>query len=180
MERHSKCTYEDYVDFPEDGKRHEVVDGEHVVNPAPTTEHQMVSGKLFAILYDAVQRPEIGIVFAAPTDVELSPTDIVQPDLVVVLRTNRRLITPTKIKGAPDLVVEILSPSTERMDRGSKRRLYDRSGVSEYWIVDPREHTIEQFTRTAVRKDFELEVCASKTFTSSTLGGCEFDVRTVW
>lgn len=139
----TKLTYDDYVQFPQDGKRHELIDGEHSVTPAPDTYHQTLSRRIQVQLYRQIEEPGLGEVYNAPTDVQFSLIDIVQPDLVVVLAAKRRIITPTKIKGVPDLVVEILSHSTKDMDRGLKRELYQKSGVPEYWLVDPDEHVIE-------------------------------------
>jgi Uma2 family endonuclease len=86
----------------------------------------------------------LGVVFDAPTDVQLSDHDIVQPDLIVVLHAKKNIVAPTKIKGIPDLIVEIISPTSADNDRRLKKHLYQRSGVPEYWIVDPFEHMVEQ------------------------------------
>jgi Uma2 family endonuclease len=146
-ESHSrtKLTYADYRLFPADGRRHEIIDGDHYVNPAPGTYHQLVSGRLYVQLSNAIASPGLGEVYPTPIDVQLSEHDVVQPDLVVVLEARRTIVTPTKIKGAPDLVVEILSPSTAETDRTQKLHLYERAGVPEYWIVDPEEHVVEQY-----------------------------------
>jgi Uma2 family endonuclease len=140
-----KLTYQDYCRIPEDGKRHEILDGEHHVSPAPSTDHQSVLGHLHARLYAAVQDPGLGRVFIAPTDLQLSEVDIVQPDLMVILQKHLHIITPTKVKGIPDLVIEILSPSTTSHDRQAKKERYRIAGVPEYWIVDPDEHVVEQY-----------------------------------
>jgi Uma2 family endonuclease len=139
-----KLTYREYRCFPQDGRRHELIDGEHKVNPAPETYHQTLSRRIQFQLYVQIEQTGLGVVFDAPTDLQLSETDVVQPDLIVVSEACKTIITPTKIKGVPDLVVEILSPSSERLDRDLKRELYRRSGIREYWIVDPAEHTVEQ------------------------------------
>lgn len=141
----TKLTYADYRLFPDDGRRHEIIDGEHLVNPAPSPYHQLVSTRLLVELVDQVVRPKLGQVYPAPIDVQLSEHDVVQPDLVVVLEAHGTIVTPTKIKGAPDLVVEILSPSTAQVDRTQKLHLYEQAGVPEYWIVDPEEHVVEQY-----------------------------------
>ena len=141
-----KLTYREYKSFPQDGKRHEIIDGEHKVNPAPETYHQTLSRRIQFQLYTQIEQQGLGVVFNAPTDLQLSETDIVQPDLIIVLSQKKRIITPTKIKGTPHLVVEILSPSTEETDRGLKKELYRRSRVPEYWVVDPTEQAVEQYT----------------------------------
>jgi len=138
-----KLTYQDYVCFPDDRMRHEIIDGDHYMNPAPSPYHQQVSRRLQFQLYTSIEQAELGVVINAPIDVELTEFNIVQPDLVIVLKQNR-IITPTKVKGTPEHVVEILSPSTASNDRTLKRSLYERTGVKEYWIVDPIEHSVEQ------------------------------------
>lgn len=138
-----KLTYQDYVCFPDDGKRHEIIGGDHYMNPAPSTYHQYVSRRLQFQLYAQIELKDLGSVIDAPVDVQLSESDVVQPDIVVVLK-ERNIITPTKVKGPPNHLIEILSPSTESNDRTLKRNLYERSGVKEYWIVDPFDHIITQ------------------------------------
>ena len=113
------------------------------MSPAPSTKHQTVSRHLQFQLYAQIEITKRGKVFNAPTDVELTPNDIVQPDLVVVLKDRTRMITPTKINGVPDLVVEILSPSTAATDTTLKKQLYERTGVAEYWIADPDNQRLE-------------------------------------
>ncbi len=139
-----KLTYAHYVCYPDDGRRHEIIDGDHFVNPAPSTYHQTVSKRLQFHLYSQIELRGLGILFDAPVDVQLSEHDIVQPDLVVVLNEKQTIITPSKVKGIPDLIVEIISPSSLDNDRKLKRNLYQNSGVTEYWIVDPFEHTLDQ------------------------------------
>ncbi len=137
-------TVSDYLRFPDDGRRHELIDGEHHVTPSPATRHQVISGRLFVQLHDQLATPGHGEVFHAPTDVVLSDTDVVQPDLFVVLAANRRIITPENVQGAPDLVIEIASPSTAEYDAGPKRRLYEKYRVEEYWIVRTGDDTVER------------------------------------
>lgn len=131
-----KLTYQHYVLFADDGNRHEVIDGEHHLNPAPITYHQFVSRRLQFQLYTRVELKKLGCVINAPIDVHLGEFDVVQPDLVLVLETNR-IITPSKVKGVPDLLVEIISPSSQENDRVLKRSRYEMFGVPKYWIVDP-------------------------------------------
>jgi len=140
----SRLTYREYAQFPSDGRRHEVIDGEHHVNPAPETYHQTLSRRIPFALYVPIEAAGFGVVFDAPTDLQLSAHDIVQLDLIVVLDAKASIVTATKILGTPDLIVEILSPSTASVDRGLERELYCRSGVPEYWIVDPTARVVEQ------------------------------------
>lgn len=141
-----KLGYQEYCGFPPDGRRHEIVDGDHYVNPAPNTYHQTLSMRIAFQLYSQIEVNGLGRVFHAPTDLQLSDHDVVQPDLLVVLSDKEIIITPTKIKGVPDLIVEILSDSTKPMDLGLKKELYLRAEVPEYWIVDPEDHVVEQYT----------------------------------
>lgn len=171
-----KLTYQDYVCFPEDGKRHEIIGGDHYVNPAPSTYHQFVSRRLQFQLYSSIELAELGSVIDAPVDVQLTEHDIVQPDLVVVLKENR-IITPSKVKGTPDHLIEILSPSTQANDRQLKRNLYERCGVTEYWIVDPFEHSVTQLVLSGSKY---AEQSVSDRIAVSYLPGIEVDLKRVW
>jgi Uma2 family endonuclease len=173
-----KLTYEELEHFPDDGKRHEIIDGFHVAEPSPTTYHQKVSGRLFLQLHAQVEHPGLGEVFCAPLDVHLSDHDVVEPDLVVVLKEARTIVTPTKIKGTPHLVVEILSPSTEERDRGLKKALYKCTGVAEYWIVDLDEHVVEQYV--LADGEYELAGKHANTLTSRRIPNVRIDLRKVW
>ncbi len=143
-----KFTFEDYLLFPDDGKRHELIDGEHYVTPAPNTKHQRSSGRLATALHVFVTQHRLGEVFAAPYDVVLSDVDVVQPDLLFVSAKRASIIGEARIQGAPDLVVEILSESTRKTDELIKRKRYEHFGVQEYWIVDPELETIKVYRMT--------------------------------
>lgn len=134
----TKLTYNEYVLFPDDGNRHEIIDGRHFMNAAPVPRHQAISRHIHNQLYQQIEVNKLGEVIYAPIDLQLSDVDVVQPDLVVVLAGNR-IITQTRIRGVPDLVIEILSPSNRRHDTELKKQLYEQFAVPEYWIVDPDE-----------------------------------------
>ncbi len=140
-----KLTYEDYACFPDDGKRHELIDGEHYVTPAPLTKHQRVSVNLVSAIHHHCHQTKQGQVFSAPTDVIFTETDVVQPDVVFLAKDRDHLITRENIQGAPDLIVEILSNSTRRRDERLKRNLYEQHGVKEYWIVDPELDSVKLY-----------------------------------
>ena len=142
-----KLTYEEYRHFPDDGNTHELIDGEHYMAPAPGTNHQSVSRHIQFQLYRRLEETGIAEVYNAPTDVELSAVDVVQPDIAVVAHAREHIISPSRIIGAPDLVVEIVSPSTRRKDMELKRRLYEQRGVPVYWLVDPDAQTVTVFAR---------------------------------
>ena len=144
-----RLTYDDFLLFPEgDGLRHEIIDGEHYVTAAPNLRHQELVGRLHLTIGAFVEdRPERGRVFLSPFDVVFSFHDIVEPDLVFVAPDQFEILTDKNIQGTPALVVEILSPSTRKRDRELKRALYDRSGVREYWLVDPEQDVATIYRR---------------------------------
>ena len=130
-----KFTYEDYKHTPED-KRYELLDGDLIMVPAPRTGHQRTSREIEFALHTFVTENDLGEVFDAPYDVVLSETDVVQPDILFVSKERSYIVTEDNIRGAPDLVIEVLSPSTAQRDRTLKRTLYALHGVPEYWQAD--------------------------------------------
>ena len=136
-------TYEDYVLLPNDGKRYEVLEGELTVTPASSTKHQTASGNLFVLLSQHIKERDLGKLFHAPIDLILESTSVLQPDLLFVSKARQSIITERAIEGTPDLVVEILSPTTSRIDRVTKAQIYARHSVPVYWIVDPEREAIE-------------------------------------
>ena len=141
-----KLTYADYCNTSDD-ERYELLDGELVMTPAPRELHQRVLTHLFYLLFQAVKDTNSGRVYVAPFDVVLSDTDVVQPDLLFISNERAHIITEENVQGAPDLVVEILSPSTADRDLTIKRALYARHGVREYWIVDTDTKTVTVLVR---------------------------------
>ncbi len=136
-------TYKDYAALPIDGHHYEIVNGVLVMTPPPTPEHQSISMRISYHLFAHVELTGQGRVFAAPIAVELLPENVFEPDIVVVLNAHLHIIAAKKINGAPDLVVEIASPSTATYDRLIKYDRYAQAGVTEYWIVKPTTRTIE-------------------------------------
>jgi len=140
-----KLTYEDYRTAPGD-ERCELLDGDLVMVAAPNLKHQTVQGNLHYHLRVFIETHQLGKLFLAPCDVVLSNTDVVQPDLLFVSRERGHLLSGGEnVQGAPDLVIEILSPATADRDRGYKRKLYARHGVAEYWLVDPIAETVSVY-----------------------------------
>ena len=137
----TKLTYEEYLKTSDD-ERYELLDGELIIMPAPSIAHQHVAMKLRTRLDTFVEEGNLGVVYSAPTDVVLSETDVVQPDLLFISFERAHIITPANIQGAPDLIVEIRSDSTAERDGTLKRNLYAERGVEEYWLVDPEAMTI--------------------------------------
>jgi Uma2 family endonuclease len=144
-------TYEDYAALPDDGRRYELHDGELSVTPSPGTWHQRVKANLFDILRHHVLARGAGELFDAPLDCILGETTIVQPDIIFVAREHAGLVSPRGIEGPPTLAVEVISPSTERIDRRRKLELYARHLIEHYWIVDPVGRTIEAHALTGER-----------------------------
>ena len=142
---HPRVSYADLEGWPEDGRRYELYDGEVYVVPSPIPLHQMVSARLYLAL-DDYTRTHGGIVLYAPLDIVLTDYDVVQPDLLLFARARQHLVNPRKVtRHAPDLAIEILSPSTAGNDRGRKLQLLARHGVREYWLVDPDAVAIEVY-----------------------------------
>ncbi|HET9766210.1 MAG TPA: Uma2 family endonuclease [Thermoanaerobaculia bacterium] len=142
-----KLTYDDLVLFPDDGKRHEIINGEHYVSPSPNVRHQRVLRRLSLLLHHFVEANRLGEVFFAPLDVVFSIHDVVQPDFIFVSNARASILTAANLQGSPDLVVEVLSPSNRRYDEDRKRGLYERAEVGEYWIVDPEADTVKVYRR---------------------------------
>jgi Uma2 family endonuclease len=136
-----KLTYEDYAKTPDD-ERYELIDGELLMVPSPNRPHQWTVIHLGTRLIAFVEENDLGEVYFAPFDVVLSDTNVVQPDVIFVSRERLGIITHANIQGAPDLVVEVRSPSTAYRDLTIKRRLYAEHGVKEYWMVDPEARTV--------------------------------------
>ena len=130
--------------MPDDGNRYEAIEGDLYMTPAPTVRHQRISLRLERALFTILVEPALGELLHAPVGVEFPATgEGVQPDILFISSERRGIVAPDWIRGAPDLVVEILSPSSSSRDRGIKRRLYERQGVAEYWIVDAEARAVD-------------------------------------
>ena len=139
-----RFSYEDYLLLPED-RRYEIVDGELLLTPAPTPYHQTVAMRLGFLLHAFVERERLGQIFIAPCDVVLSRFDVLQPDVFFISAARISIVGDKYIQEAPDLVVEVLSPSTADRDQVAKAKQYARFGVAEMWIADPESRAIEVF-----------------------------------
>ena len=169
-----KLTYDDFVLFPDDGKRHELIDGEHYVTAAPNIRHQQISMELAFLIRPWLEEHPVGRVFHAPLDVLMSQFDVVEPDLIYL--SNERaaeIMTTLHLRGAPELVIEIGSPSTRQRDETIKRHLYERTGVSEYWFVDPELDVVRVYRRDGERfaRPVELSREAGDILTTPLLAG---------
>jgi len=139
----TRLTYEDYCLLPNDGKRYEIIDGELFVSPSPAEAHQRFVTNVVYYLVDYVKRRGLGEVYVAPFDVVFSQFDVVEPDVLFVAKLRAGIVTRANVQGAPDLVVEVVSESTGKIDRTTKLKLYTRFGVREYWIIDPEACSAE-------------------------------------
>ena len=178
-----KLTYNDFLSFPDDGRRHELIDGEHFVTPSPATVHQRLVGNLLTALHLHCRETGRAEVFAAPLDVVLSNHDIVVPDLLVILADQQDILTEQHVRGAPAIVVEILSPGTRRRDETLKRQLYARTGVREYWMVDPDARSItvcRQMAPGELATAGELTAAGGDVLTSPLLPGFSVALATVF
>jgi Uma2 family endonuclease len=139
-------TYDDLLQMPADGNRNEIIGGELIVSPAPAWIHQRCSYLLTRLIGDYVDREQLGQVYFAPNDVRLSPHDVVEPDLLFIREDRLDIYRGlTAVQGPPDLVVEIISPSSQETDPGRKFDLYAASGIPEYWLVDPAVRRFQIF-----------------------------------
>ena len=155
-----KLTHDDYLLFPDDGLRHQLIEGEHVVTAAPRGRHQLIIGELFVELHAAVRTLGSGVAMLSPMDVILSEHDVLQPDLLYVSAARYHIIPSPDdwVRGAPDLVVEVLSPSSRRIDEVRKRQRYEFFGVTELWIVDPPVDRVRIYRRAAESEGFARPV----------------------
>jgi len=178
-----KLTYDDFVLFPDDGKRHELIDGEHYVTPSPNRKHQKISGNLFLLIGAWLEQHPIGQIYFAPFDVIFSMFDVVEPDLLYMSNERAaRVLTDANVKGAPELVVEIGSEGTRGRDETIKRRLYERAGVSEYWVVDPEIDVVRVYRRgtDGFKRPIELTAEDNDVLTTQLLPGLPLPLARVF
>jgi Uma2 family endonuclease len=178
-----KLTYDDYLLFPDDGKLHELIDGEHFVTPSPNLRHQAILGVLHGLIWSYLQEQPIGSVFMSRLDVVLSKYDVVEPDLLYVSRARAaEVLSAAHVRGAPDLVVEIGSPSTRKRDETIKRRLCERFGVTEYWVVDPEVDVVRVYRRSDDRFERAVELSREDhdVLTTPLLAGLELPLERIF
>lgn len=178
-----KITVQEFLerdDF-EEGFLYELIDGEIVKKQAPSPEHQNASGNLFARIHQFNREKQLGgKCLAAPLDVYFTEIDYYQPDIIFIAKARISIITPEGIEGAPDLIVEILSPGTYRHDRDRKMKVYRRTGVQEYWIVDPKSRSVEVYS---LREgDYEMTDFATEkgVVQSNLLEGLTVDLKDIF
>ncbi|PRX72194.1 Uma2 family endonuclease [Cohnella sp. SGD-V74] len=151
--REGPVTYDDYAAMPDDGNRYEIIDGVlEMMSPGPMAIHQGVSRELFLVLQSCRSKYEI---YYAPFDVILSRTTVLQPDIIMIHHSRLDIVKKHGVEGAPDLVIEILSPSTRKRDKVVKAAAYAKHKVPEYWLVDPEARTLEQYWLDGERYDLK-------------------------
>ena len=152
-----RLTYSDYVQMtPPDSGKFQLIEGELVVRTSPSTKHQRIILVIIKYLETYIKKNSIGEIFLSPLDVVLGEHNTYQPDLLFILESNKKIIEDTKINGTPDMVVEVLSPSNAYYDLVIKKKIYESSGVKEYWIVFPYEQSVHQFVLNDQTEKYEL------------------------
>lgn len=146
------------------------------MSPAPTPRHQLASAELSYAMMTYLKKHGVGRLIPAPIDVYLSETDVYQPDLLIIARERLSIIEPKCVKGAPDVIVEVLSPATGYYDLTHKKRVYEAAGVREYWIVDPQEQRVEVYALHEGRFHLISEATDEGTVTSTWLVGFSMDL----
>jgi len=179
-----KLTYDDFVLFPDDGLRHELIDGEHFVTPSPSLKHQRISLNLVLLIETWLRIRRVGEVYFAPVDVVLSRSDIVGPDLLYMSNERKaQVATDANVQGPPELVVEVGSPSTRKRDETIKRTLYERAGVSEYWVVDAELDVMRVYRRLhgeRFARPEQLSLEAGDILTTTLLPGLELPLSEIF
>ena len=179
--RQGEWTYEHWPNFPDDGWKHEIIDGVLYLMPPPAIFHQDTSAELFVAMRSYAKLHGLGKVLAAPCAVKLPGQPVpVEPDILFVKTARQSIIESTQIKGVPDLIVEILSPSNANYDRTTKFKLYQQEGVPECWLVDYRAKTIELFV--LVENSYQLmgKYRGNEIVTSTQLPGFQIVAETIF
>jgi Uma2 family endonuclease len=177
----AKMSYDLYRLLPDDGKRYELIDGELIMmTPAPTPQHQRILKQLGFQLSAFVETNGLGEVFIAPVDIVLEDHTVVEPDILFVSRERRGIVGEEAIHGAPDVVVEILSPSSFYHDLRRKMGLYSQFGVQEYWIVDPEKQAIDLYVRAGNELKLTRQFASHETFESPLLGEFRLAVSAIF
>lgn len=182
--RNIRFTYQDYQSLPESMTGHyELLDGDIVMVPSPTTAHQRACRNFGFLLFRFIRERGVGEIFFAPVDVVFGKgkdREVVEPDLVFITKARQDIVTEKEIVGAPDLVVEVLSPGTEERDRGYKKVLYGRYGVREYWIVDPGNASVEVYRPDATGFTLAGRYGCGETLTSALFPGLQIALDEVF
>ncbi|SFE18692.1 Endonuclease, Uma2 family (restriction endonuclease fold) [Lentibacillus persicus] len=171
-------TYDQYADLPDDGMRYELADGVlQAISPSPHPVHQLLSQYLSKLLIQSCQNDYITLI--APIDVILSEHEVRQPDLVMIHKTRLKIVTGKGVEGSPDLAVEVLSPSSVKRDRMEKMETYAKYGIAEYWLVDPVQKALEQYTLNGKHYDLKEIYQEDETVTSPRVQCVSFSMNDI-
>ncbi|MCI0694969.1 Uma2 family endonuclease [candidate division KSB1 bacterium] len=173
-------TYEDYLNLPDNGKRYEIINGELYMVPAPTLGHQDTIGEFHLTIGIFLKANPIGKIYLAPTDIIFSDIDVLQPDLIFVSKEKFDILTRENIQGAPDLVIEVLSPGTEKRDRTIKLKAYSKFGVLEYWMANDEKATVEVWRRKGKKLVFHALLDKTQTLTTPLLPELEIPLAKIF
>ncbi len=175
-----KFSYEDLQHIPPDRNRYEIVDGELFVTPAPIPLHQRIIGNLYAHLWNHVRAHQLGEVFVAPLDVVFTSETVLEPDIIFVSRARLHIIGEKYLTGPPDLVVEVLSKSSSRLDHDIKPKQYARYGVPEFWRIDPEGKTVEVFRLQDAEYELAERLELGDALSSPLFPGLNLPVSSLW
>jgi Uma2 family endonuclease len=175
-----KYTYQDLRSTPDDGRRYELFEGDLIVSPAPTTMHQRIVFRLSLVIGNFVQMHQLGEVLSAPCDIQFSGETVVEPDLLFVARDRASIVKEDYVQGAPDLIVEVISPTSEERDRGYKFKIYAEQGVKEYWLADYRKRVLQIFGLTSSGFQLAGEFKNDDEVRSPLFPGLRFRVSELW
>lgn len=176
-----RFTYADYKALDvDDNFWYELINGELVKKSSPSTRHQRISMKLSSLMHVFVTEKNLGVVMCAPTDVFVDDENVPQPDIFFIEKGREHIITDDSVFGAPNLIVEIISPSSIRRDRKDKMNLYKRFGVAEYWIIDPNNKAVEIYHLTDGIYDLTAFAVESGSLESSAIPGFSLDIVNIF
>ncbi|CAN5310998.1 Uma2 family endonuclease [soil metagenome] len=173
-------TVGDYMSLPDDGTRYQLIEGELHMAPSPNRKHQLIAGEIFYALRQHLGEKGKNELYLAPFDVQLSDTTVVQPDICYFSKKRASRLTHHGAEGAPDLVVEILSPSNAHLDLGVKREIYARSGVEELWIVDPEADELRVYDLAAGAQSPTATLTAGDTLQTRLLPEFALELREIF
>jgi Uma2 family endonuclease len=180
IDRTKEWTVDDYLMLGEMKTPCQLINGELIMSPSPTPYHQAIAGNLYDLLRAEAKKTD-GIVFFAPIDLHIDRKNVFQPDLIYISKENKHIITQRAIEGVPDLVVEVISPSNIFSDRYIKKKIYQKIGIKEYWIVDPANQTLEIFLSRQADPDVpHLYVVAEGQVTSTLIPSLNFDLKIIF
>lgn len=178
--RLERLTLADYTQLPDDGKRYEILEGILEVTPSPDYVHQSISGRLYLVLGNYLEKSPSGQVISAPMDVIFCDDTICQPDLLYIRQERIPQIVSDRVRGAPDLIVEILSPTTCRRDLHTKKQVYARHAVPEYWVINPIENSVLVFRLVGKAYDAGLFCSLHESFESLLFPGLELKLPEIF